>query len=62
MIWNCSRCNNKVEKTELINHLCKRCQDVLEFGYHSFPAYRLEEIEQVSTNLYFTEKRLVVMK
>jgi hypothetical protein len=40
---NCSRCNNGVDKIELTNQLCKRCQDILEFGYQSFPAYALEE-------------------
>jgi hypothetical protein len=60
MLENCSRCNYKVERTELANHLCKRCQDILEFGYQSFPAYRLEEKEQTSAKLNFTEQILVL--
>jgi hypothetical protein len=60
MLENCSRCNKKAEKAELVNRLCKRCQDVLEFGYQSFPAYRLGEKKQISASLNFAEPRLVL--
>lgn len=35
----CQRCHR--EMTE--ETICGRCQDVLEFGYPSFPFYELEE-------------------
>jgi hypothetical protein len=40
---NCERCNKQVPKIEIANKLCSRCQDILEFGYQSFPSYKLAE-------------------
>lgn len=39
----CVRCSKKVPNGILHNKMCKRCADVVEFGYPSFPSYKLED-------------------
>lgn len=39
----CSRCNKEIIEVDEENKICKRYQDVVEFGYPSFPPYRLKE-------------------
>jgi hypothetical protein len=39
----CARCNKQVKMVNKEHNLCDRCQDVIEFGYPSFPPYKLEE-------------------
>jgi hypothetical protein len=39
----CQRCHRELTENEKSETLCCRCQDVLEFGYPSFPFYQLEE-------------------
>lgn len=44
----CQRCHRELKEQETStsereNTLCHRCQDMLEFGYPSFPFYKLSE-------------------
>lgn len=45
----CPLCHNqqRTAKAELMGGICETCGDIVEFGYLSFPAYRLEEKEPV---------------
>lgn len=40
------------EETSMDNHkkICTVCADIMEFGYVSFPAYRLEEKNRACKN------------
>ncbi|GED17895.1 hypothetical protein D1872_245940 [compost metagenome] len=55
-IHRCSRCNKEVIKMSLVKGMCYRCCDIIEFGYPSFPAYKLEEnLQKVNTNKDLTK-------
>jgi hypothetical protein len=48
---------NKVTKSPVSSYrvlfLCERCQDIVEFGYHSFPAYHLDEKQKISKEEHY---------
>jgi hypothetical protein len=46
----CQRCYKKIQELAKENVLCNRCEDILEFGYPSFPSYRLEEYKTTIEN------------
>ncbi len=39
----CGLCLKESSSVEDLEEICNSCLDLLEFGYPSFPAYRLEE-------------------
>lgn len=69
MEQRCPRCNQPVKEIDSGKNVCGRCQDIMEFGYPSFAAYRLKDThKQGSTKrmdisegwslpAYFTESR-----
>lgn len=54
----CGICENEMNEANVDAPVCYECMDVLEFGYPSFPAYRLAE--SVELNEYMEEKKLEV--
>jgi hypothetical protein len=50
MKMKCPLCHaERNEQTEGGNELCETCNDIIEFGYPSFPAYLLKE-QKATTN------------
>lgn len=39
----CGLCEKEMNETNVDAPVCNECLDILEFGYPSFPAYRLAE-------------------
>lgn len=39
----CPRCHRHLSKSYFVKELCSRCHDILEFGYPSFTAFKLDE-------------------
>lgn len=54
----CGICENEMNEANVDAPVCNECMDVLEFGYPSFPAYRLAESDRL--NEYMEEKKLEV--
>jgi hypothetical protein len=54
----CGVCENEMNETSVDSPVCNECMDVLEFGYPSFPAFKLAESDGI--NNYTEAKKLEV--
>jgi DNA-directed RNA polymerase subunit M/transcription elongation factor TFIIS len=46
MEQKCPRCNQLIKNFDSGKKVCDRCRDVMEFGYPSFAAYRIEDDQE----------------